>query len=282
MAVITLYQHGIKAGVPPLRSEHKRAKRKQVRGWTAKSARSNREFLWSVVFPELTGLGHSVTLTVRTCPPTAADWDRLRDRWLKRLRRGGMIRFHWLTEWQARGVPHLHGVVFFPSPGTDREFALQQRLIQDAWVEVCAEAGADRLSQDTKPMSDISGWWQYLGKHASRGAKHYQRAGDTVPPAWRGSVGKMWGKGGKWPTREGMRLELADGGFYELRRGVRAYRRAQARDSGNGREIVAARRMLKCNVQEEAEVRGFSCWMPEEVQLRLHFWVQGLGHAILG
>ncbi|WP_425527867.1 rolling circle replication-associated protein, partial [Xylella fastidiosa] len=62
---------------------------------------------------KLTGVGLALTLTVRDCPATAQEWQRMRRAWEKRMKRAGMIRVHWVTEWQRRGVPHLHCAIWF-------------------------------------------------------------------------------------------------------------------------------------------------------------------------
>lgn len=286
MAVVTVYQHGIKAGVPPEKSDHQRAKRKKVNGWTAKSARSNVDFLRSVTIEDLDGLGHAVTLTVRTCPPSARAWDEMRDAWVKRLKRAGMLRLHWVTEWQARGVPHLHGVVFFEWPATMEGFSLQRDVLVNAWLAVCEEYEGDPLSQHVTPMETALGWLQYLAKHASRGADHYQRSNDTIPESWRGSTGRLWGKSGEWPTRAGMQLEIATSGFWELRRAMQRYRLADARSEPlidlRAKRVRSARRMLQTSHRGLCETRGFSEWIPEAVQMALIRWISEKGHTVLG
>ena len=69
------------------------------------ATRRNTEFLMSVKTDQLTGAGVALTLTVRDCPPTADDWHRLRRAWEKRMVRAGMLRLHWVTEWQRREFP---------------------------------------------------------------------------------------------------------------------------------------------------------------------------------
>ncbi|MFO5973161.1 hypothetical protein, partial [Pseudomonas aeruginosa] len=60
------------------------------------------------------GPAAALTPTVRDCPPTSDDWHRLLKAWAMRMQRAGMIRLHWVTEWQRRGVPHLHCAIWFP------------------------------------------------------------------------------------------------------------------------------------------------------------------------
>lgn len=54
----------------------------------------------------------SWALTLRHCPPTSDDWTRLVKVLQQRLRRAGLLRWHWVVEWQRRGVPHLHLAVY--------------------------------------------------------------------------------------------------------------------------------------------------------------------------
>lgn len=280
MAVVTVYRHGVKGGMPPAPSKHERAKRKSCQGWSARSARSNLEFLRSVDLAALDGLGHCVTLTVRSCPESAAIWERMRHTYIKRLRRGGLIRLHWVTEWQRRGVPHLHGVAFFETPADSAEYARQDRLLRDAWLEVVAEYGANPLSQHVAPMEEALGWLKYLAKHAARGHHHYQRSAESIPPEWQGNTGRMWGKSGRWPLVQPVKLEITNAGWYRFRRIVRAYRLADARSTGQGIRIRSARTMLKSNSEATGQVRGVSEWIPDAVQYRILEYLADLGHGI--
>jgi len=98
-----------------------------------------------------------------------------------------------------------------------------------------------------------------------------------MPLSWAGVTGRMWGKAGKWPVQEGMRLELSLTAFFALRRWVRGWRLADARDRSGvvserqeatrKRRIVSARGMLRCGLESLSAVRGVSEWIPEGVQL---------------
>jgi len=284
MAVITVYPNGVKAGIAPSPSDHQRAKRKECSGWSDKSARSNLEFLRSVVIDDLTGLGHAFTLTVRTCPESPEVWAAIRKRYFERLKYAGVVRIHWVTEWQRRGVPHLHGVAFFECPLDGHDYARQDMLLRRAWLEAVQDRMTEQSGQHIKPMEKTLGWLQYLAKHASRGAAHYQRSRETMPKQWDGVTGRMWGKVGKWPVQEGMRLELPDAAFFAFRRYMRGWRLADARfvsgklserqERARRLRIVSARAMLKCGFETLAAVRGVSEWIPEAVQYRM---VQYLG-----
>ena len=121
-----------------------------------------------------------------------------------RLRRKGLYRLHWLTEWQKRGVPHLHFAAWFlqsvvviniNQPAlSDSELAqVLSYLISADWLSISSVYRSSGLSQVVKPMSNELGWLQYLSKHAARGAAHYQRAQGSIPSGWEGMTGRMGG-----------------------------------------------------------------------------------------
>lgn len=184
--------------------------------------------------------------------------------------RAGMIRLHWVTEWQRRGVPHLHGVVFFPE---DAASHWVRKLIGYSWIDVAGAHGAGPRGQHVMDITGIVGWFQYLSKHAARGVQHYQRSKDNMPAAWQQKTGRMWGKVGEWPVREGMRIELqdqhGDGGYFAYRRLVRGWRLADARASGNRYRIRSAKGMLTCNDRVLSTVRGVSEWISQDVTLTM-------------
>lgn len=261
-------------GFPPRKNDHARALRGLTQGWTASATRSNRRFLWSVRCASLGENGHSFTLTVRDCPPTAAAWAGIRRAFQRRLERAGAVRMHWLTEWQRRGVPHLHGCVWFPA-------GVPAYAIVHHWLAVADGYGALHRGQNTKPIHDAVGWLKYLAKHADRGMFNYQRAAESIPEGWQKSTGRMWGHTGEWPLVEPQKIVIDQAGGYAFRRICQRWRLAQARadfdDAKRPGRVRAARRMLQCSERDTASVRGMAEWLPRAATLAalLHLAASG-------
>jgi len=261
MALITLYPHGMTAGTPATVNNHKRAKRTECKGWSLSSTRGNTKFLRSVVETSLTGHGYAITLTLKHCPPTHSDWMKLRERFFKRISRLGAIRVHWLTEWQRRGVPHLHAAVWFDTP-------VHPHKIYDAWLSCASEYEPSTRAQTVKPITDSVGWFKYLAKHAVRGAGHYQRSSENIPQGWI-KTGRMWGNTGDWDIAEPCRIELDSDGYHAFRRIIRSWRKSQARQDftkGRAKRIKYARTLLTCHEKNLSSVRGLSEWINSDTQ----------------
>jgi len=261
-----------------------RAIRGDVGGWSKSSTRSNTRFLYSVDERRLTGYGYALTLTLRTCPPTHEDWHRLLRALKDRLRRMGMIRLHWITEWQRRGVPHLHMAIWLDVP--DRMDVLQRpRDIVHHWLELAAPYGAGIGGQHAKMITDSIGWFKYLAKHAVRGLGHYQRSQENIPPAWE-KTGRMWGKSGDWPVIEVRRFYLDDVGHFIGRRVVRGYARSRARDEvalgiSTPHRITWARGLLRCNERVRSNLRGVNDWADSrKISGPLLLWLLAEGHQV--
>lgn len=278
MPVITEYRHGLTAGTPPRMNDHRRTPRGDVQGWSAQSARSNTRFLYSVDERKLSGCGFALSLTIRDCPPSPDAWQRTRRAFFKRLERAGLIRAHWLTEWQRRGVPHLHSAIWLPPD--PQGFQPSPALVMQHWLDVAAPYGCGARGQHVAPISDSVGWFQYLSKHAARGAAHYQRSQDSAPPAWQGKTGRMWGKLGTWPVVGPVRYTVEPAGWFAFRRMVRGWRLADARVSGDLRRVKAARRMLACHDRNASEVRGVSEWIGRDATQAMVRHLAALGHAV--
>lgn len=282
MPTVTVYRHGATSGMgnpdatPPERTE--------VKGWSAHAIRRNLQFLYSVDETRLQGLqGSAVTLTVKDCPDTAKEWGTARDSFFKCLRREGVHLVHWVTEWQRRGVPHLHLAVYWPEGVRKPPGALLRH-----WLRITEVWGSRASGQHVTPIYDVLGWNQYVSKHAARGLRHYQRNPQNVPEGWRGgSSGRMWGKLGKWSIQERYQLDLEPYEFWRLRRLVRGWREADARKLlyahkgvvglpgfPDPRRIKAARGMLRCPHARLSAVRGVSEWIPEELMVRMTGWAQ--------
>lgn len=272
MPILRILRHGCTAGHAPMKNSHPRALRGAVEGWSDGATRRNTGFLRTVRESELHGHGYAVTLTLKTCPPTPDDWHRIRRAWEKRVSRDGMIRMHWVTEWQRRGVPHLHVSVWLPTP--DPSGLLWH------WVQVAGAYGALDRGQHCTPIHGAVGWFQYVSKHASRGVKHYQRNPANIPEQWKSKTGRVWGKCGHWPVDAGHKISLEPSGFFALRRIVRAWRKADARASGEPGRILAARRMLKCKERKMSELRGVSEWIDRDDQMAILYHLVGMGHEV--
>lgn len=275
MPIVTVYQHGSSAGIPGSNGGMA-GKRGTASGWNAQTTRRNVAFLRSVTLSELTGDGYAFTLTLKHCPPSHDHWHRLRRSFHKRMERMGSSRIHWVTEWQRRGVPHLHGVVYFPT-GTS-SYRTPHDLVTH-WLKAAEAYEPAPWSQHIKPITDSLGWLQYLAKHSARGARHYQRDSANMPQGWQ-KPGRIWGKSGDWPVKESTQINLDKPGFFKYRRVLRSWRKADARSSQNGKRIQHARSMLKANKRELGEIRGVSEWIPESVSMAVVHWVAAQGHHV--
>jgi len=308
LKTLKVYRHGFTCGTAPTKNDHTREKRSTVAGWSQGAARRNTQFLRSVFEPDLhtDDQGNplraiALTLTLQKCPATGAHWHKLRRAFLKRCERIGLYRCHWVTEWQRRGVPHLHGAFWFPENVSHWD-------VLNHWVQAASEHGAQLGAQYALPITDAVGWFKYLSKHAARGVNHYQRSPENVPAGWKGKTGRVWGKTGEWPVREPVALEMDSAAYYSLRRIVRRWRIAHARSDcirdavhlarrrdpelrrydfdrvarlvGAYSSITRARGMLRCTDPKLSSVRGVSDWLPEQSQLQILYHLRSLGHAI--
>lgn len=293
MPVLKVYPNGFTVGTPPSVTCKNPPKRGRTQGWTPAATRRNTAFLYSVRADRLTGVGVAASLTVRECPESPEAFCAVRNAFIERLRRLGAVRFHWVVEMQERGVPHLHATIYF-EPESYRGFPYPPEFaVRDAWLGAAAALAAGEAGQHVERIDGPVGWFRYQSKHASRGAKHYQRARSSFPESWQSNTGRVWGRGGDWPTMDPVELGLqnrrrgGDRGYFVFRRLVRRWRLADARSdpvAGNrpGR-ILAARRCGNSWNRGLSEVRGMSEWAePEAVTLELVRAVAALGYKVAG
>lgn len=260
MPVVRLWPGGISGGAAPT-SPVGGGKRGKVVGWTAGAARRNLRFLWSVISSEMEGQGYALTLTVAECPPTSEDWTRARDDFLDRARRAGMTRYHWVTEWTKRGVPHTHAAVYGEEPD------MVARLLV-AWLDVCdaRQWTANMRGQHVVPIDGVTGWLQYVSKHASRGVTHYQHEG--VPEGWE-KTGRLWGYGGDWPRQDEEVLDMTAAQYVVFRRLVWDWMLADMERRGVDAEFVTATRARWAD-PEHGNAHGVAGWIPGDVAYTLY------------
>ena len=288
MPTVKVYAHGCTMGTPG--TNENPPPRGIVKGWSTSSLRRNLVFLFSVDVDALKAHpGLALTLTVRECPPSAADWTLARDAFLAAIRREGFSFVHWVTEWQRRRVPHLHLAIFLP-PGSDPNLFAVKAITH--WLRIASPFQPLSRGQFFNPIYDALGWNQYLSKHAARGLRHYQRSMASLPLSWQGgSAGRMWGKLGSWPTDPPIELNVGSKGFAVLRRILRSWRVSDARTAiikakrpqdriSAIRRLRSARRMLLCPDPRLSPVRGVSEWFSQALMLRCLGLVADLGYRV--
>lgn len=235
--------------------QRKPGKRGRVTGWSPGAARRNIAFLRSVDDDKLDGVGLAITLTIRDCPEGSAEWSKAIDTWIKRQRRAGLIRLHWVMEFQRRGVPHLHCAVWYDREkireiegnraihglqavsnphmakahkrGEEHVIKAGMGAVAD-WIEITEKWGTGSKGQQVRPIDGPVGWFQYMAKHCGRGRQHYQRQQEALPAVWTSSP-RVWGKSGVWTLSEPADATVGNRQWYRLRRLVRAQRVARAR-----------------------------------------------------
>jgi hypothetical protein len=205
--------------------------------------------------------GWAGTLTVRDMPPTADHWKATRQRFLKRALRAGMVRGQWLTEWQRRGAPHIHGALYF-----DESSGVAADQIIDHWLAAAADWRPAPSGQSVQPIWGLPGWLQYQAKHSARGVRHYQRA--NVPEAWREGTGRLWGYVGEWPTREQL-VEVDGRTFHRYRRLLRGWLRGKAHSRGDAARCTWLRGMLRDPERSRSAARAVGAFVPEDVSRQL-------------
>lgn len=270
MRTVTVYRHGLVLGTSNA-SNHERAPRGKVGGWSSAAARRNTQFLYAVDERHLTGHGYAITLTVKNCPTSPAEWKRYREALFKRYQRLGLISLHWVTEWQRRGVPHLHLAAYFREPQTVNTLALP-------WVQSTLHLGTLPRGQHVAPIADSVGWLKYLAKHAARGVSHYQRSSGCIPASWEGVTGRVWGHLGEWPSKEPVKLHLDHKGWCKLRRFSRSWRIAH--HLGNPQRQRHARRCLRRPDRVASSLVSVNEWIPSAVSVRMIEWLASEGHAL--
>ena len=276
MPICKLYRNGSTLGVAPRMTNPNPVKRSTITGWSARSARSQRVWFYSIEVDKLTGYGFSFTLTIRDCPSSPDKFHAMRDAFIKRLRRDGSVRTHWLIEWQRRQVPHFHGCVYF-DPSVNIEL-IEEKIINH-WCAVSNAYTSAPFAQKVLPIYETVGWLKYLAKHGARGVNHYQRSNDNIPPGWV-KTGRMWGYTGDWPIGKPSRIELDYDGYYVLRRIQRRWAISEARKRYEYSNIVKSRQLLKCNDKDRSKFIGVSLWIPSELMTLMVAFVASMGYKI--
>jgi len=297
MPLITILPNGITSGNPNYEGNKNPAKRSDTKGWNTQVSRRLRKWFYSVEIKELEGCGIAFTLTVRDCPKSHKDWYQLRESFHKRLHRDGLQYMQWLTEWQARGVPHLHGIAFF-----EKDYCTNNLI--NHWIKVSGKKyGSRSFGQNAQNITEIGGWMDYLMKHSTRSVINYQRSPENIPAGWK-ETGGMWGKYGDWPTREGMCFDICQEGFYVFRRIANQSRHSRIRSRLNEaikerkntnesnitnfrhnltalkKEFAASRKFMSKSNKDDSRFNGTSNWLDMDNSMKIMSYLSKIGYEI--
>jgi len=260
LPVIKIYPSGssVGAGTAPPWAGYVPPKRGTVAGWSPGSSRRLVRFLWSVNPDALPPVGYAQTLTCGVTPDSAAEWASARHTYAQRLRRLGVDFSTWVTEWTAKGRPHLHLATF--GQVSDRELLM-------AWLDVAESHGWQPLAraQHITPVVDSTGWLQYVAKHSARGVGNYQRQG--APAGWE-KTGRLWGKWGKWPEVEPVEYDVSDAVFLSYRDQLVSYGCDRLEAAGAPAELIASVR-ARFDDPVMGRFLGASGWIPDTEAARL-------------
>lgn len=265
MDVLTIHQNG--ASMAKV-SQHPRTVTSRLgrgqKGWTADVARANRKFLQSVVYDDLTGVGVSYTLTVGDIPPPE-EWRRLMDNLVMWFRDTGYIRHHHVVEFQKRGAPHVHGVVYYPDGDSEE---IGRRLIA-YWLKAARGTNPDVLGQNAQPVRTVVHWAEYLDKHATRSIQNYQRAEANLNAEWvPGRLPKMYRFSGDWPRREPEKFRLPERKAALFRALLVEYCASELERKGDPENAEKIRKRAEVN-PDDPMTYGLNLWVPRSVQFDL-------------
>jgi len=194
-------------------------------------------------------------------------------------------------------MPYLHMAVWFRggvgsgsalkagsdgAPATTRQLVIGKdfpsplQLIR-LWMKIAKSGNPSRLGQDVKPITtdDAGHWLQYLAKHAVRGVSNYQRHASNIPTKWAGATGRVWRRGGDWPTENGMDVHgLTKSQEYQYRRLFTKYLASvpsSMRIKFDQKESVRRfwQKWRKCTDRTQSHLRAPSSFISIENQVRL-------------
>lgn len=194
-----------------------------------------------------------VTLTYpRVWPVCHEDRKRHLDAFRKRLEREfGRFPCIWRLEFQERGAPHYHLLLFLEAP----LFRLR-RFISLAWYEVCGRLSPSHLRAGTRVERSRS--WRGVNAYASKYVAKLETLSPDVP-----SPGRFWGV---WRREmlpivyEDTQLTLPQ--FFKLRRVFRRY--------------------ASLHPHRTREFRRVGCFLSYQTANRLLAWLGIIGSDLVG
>ena len=213
----------------------KPGKRSFNQGWTHTTTNNFKKLIFSIDYPKMVETHWLVagTHTIKHCPENSGYWHTLLDKHNKRLA------YHFpgleylnITEWQRRGVPHLHALYAVPkslfNSQSAAENAIKYKGVQ-SWLDLSSlDYGTTHRGQFYSTVYDIKGWGEYLRKHMSRGVNNYQRSKDNIPHSWSLHTGRVYSRsyGFSQFLEPAQKYTTTFEAFIQIRRRVNAYQKS--------------------------------------------------------
>lgn len=270
----------------PGNNHGKAGKREACRGWSPSSSRNNSQWLMSRDPASLPPGGWVFSLTLRDVPESPDSFKALLHRFLQdhvvRKLRAALV--HWVMEFQVqtRFCPHIHLLVY-PSDRSPPDWAFG---VIRSWLHVMRDFNPSDRGQAARSLYEAGGWFTYVAKHSARSFKQAQRLRSSIPPAWQGFTGRVWGRYGDWPSSVAVPLAVPHtASWWLLRRILRRWARSKVapefRRSAAVRRVADPSFYLEPDAQVAlSKVRGLSAWCPLPTLARLvRFMVAG-GHIV--
>lgn len=183
-------------------------------GWSAGVQRRFSKALGNLDLPAFMNLGlavYSMTLTIRDCPYSSESWGLLRKKFMEKLEHEGMLACVHVTEWQIRGVPHLHMVGVFDS-------VIEYNKIINWWCGIARTYSPRPAGQHIRTVWDLAGIMGYFRSHMNKSGKSMQRDTKLIPKGWE-STGRMWGFRGGCVFGQEKNMHIAfDDSYFAARR----------------------------------------------------------------
>ncbi len=130
-----------------------------------------------------------VTLTYhRSWPPTPEGWKRHIEEWKRRVeRKHGHLCGVWVKEFQKRGAPHFHLILFLDAPASEE----LHHTMWEAWHDIAGNGSHWHMRYGF--MAETPRTWRgvisYASKYISKDDQHHYMSpdGELLP------TGRMWG-----------------------------------------------------------------------------------------
>lgn len=217
--------------------------RGRITAWSYRSRARMLYRLASIDWEKCSGIAEMVTLTYPSEFPLDGETCKAHlQAFRKRYeRRWGPAQGAWKLEFQRRGAPHFHVLLYRP---VDSEFRVFTRWVSRAWYHIVgsndprhlrAGTGVDRETfRRAGKKATARRIAHYFAKHAGpgrTGTKSYQ---NEVPDAF-ANCGRFWGIWGVSPAEVTVPVTREDA--VQLRRFVRSYRRSQNRRASSASTV---------------------------------------------
>ena len=157
------------------------------------------------------------------------------------------VYYLWRIEWQKRGAPHFHLLIWHEDPDHEWDAAAFKRWALETWHRICSSTSDDHAQRGAD--AEVCRTWK---KAMSYVCKYLGKKGVPDDIEFRG---RHWGASRDLPAEPALTVEMSESQFYVLRRIIRGWLETRGEGGRRYAKMLRQSHSLHVNLSFKTVIR---------------------------